>query len=409
MSECINNREQHGIDQKLERLELLKQVFWDIYNGKNVEEVKAFVDEKLGKVTVEEITKLSKYQQEVIEEKELSETEFQRISSAHLTIMEGNIVKVEYPQEIPGHPIHTFCRENRELENLLQSKLNPSIEEFEKEDSPDNIYKLVDNCNLLYDIDKHFTRKEQLLFPYLEKYGINGPSVNMWRLDDYIRDAIKEAKKLLTNYNGDKEKVLSTLRYVVEQITLMIYREEHILFPMSMSHLTEDEWIKIAQESDEIGYCLTEPAAVWKPERVDIHAKAISDGYIKLETGVLSLNQLELMLNHLPVDITFIDDKDIVRYFSHGKERIFARTKAIIGRTVQNCHPPKSAHIVEAILDDFKSGKKETEDFWIKFKDKYVYIRYFAVRNEQNKYMGTLEFTQNIDPIQAIEGEKRIL
>lgn len=409
MSEFINNREQHGIDQKSGRLDLLKTVFWDIYNGKNVDEVKAFVDEKLGKVTVEEITKLSQYQREIIEEKELSESEFQRISSAHLTIMEGKIVKIDHPQDIPGHPIHTFCKENREIENLLQSKLIPSIEEFEKDDSPANIYKLVDNCNLLYDIDKHFTRKEQLLFPYLEKYGITAPSVNMWRLDDYIRDSIKEAKKLLTNYNGDKEKILSTLHYVVEQQTAMIYREEHILFPMSLSNLTEDEWIKIAHESDEIGYCLTEPAAVWKPERMDIDTKAMSDGYIKLETGVLSLNQLELMLNHLPVDITFIDEKDIVRYFSHGKERIFARTKAIIGRTVQNCHPPKSAHIVEAILDDFKSGKKDTEDFWIKFKDKYVLIRYFAVRNEQNEYMGTLEFTQNIDPIQAIEGEKRIL
>lgn len=409
MSEIINNREQHGIDQKSGRLELLKTVFWDIYNGKNVDEVKAFVDEKLGKVTVDEITKLSQYQREIIDEKDLSDSEFQRISSAHLTIMEGNIIKIDHPQDIPGHPIHTFCKENREIENLLQSKLIPSIEEFEKEDSPANIYKLVDNCNFLYDIDKHFTRKEQLLFPYLEKYGINGPSVNMWRLDDYIRDSIKEVKKLLTNYNGDKAKILSTLQYIVEQQTAMIYREEHILFPMSLSNLTEDEWIKIAQESDEIGYCLTEPAAVWKPERMDIDAKAMSNGYIKLETGVLSLNQLELMLNHLPVDITFIDEKDIVRYFSHGKERIFARTKAIIGRTVQNCHPPKSAHIVEAILEDFKSGKKETEDFWIKFKEKYVYIRYFAVRNEQNEYMGTLEFTQNIDPIQAIEGEKRIL
>jgi len=148
-------------------------------------------------------------------------------------------------------------------------------------------------------------------------------------------------------------------------------------------------------------------------KRVSIQEKTsidmIEDGLIHLETGILSVKQLELMLNHLPVDITFIDKDDVVRYFSHGKERIFARTKAVIGRTVQNCHPPKSVHVVEKLLEEFKSGEKDCEDFWIKFKDKYVYIRYFAVRNEQNEYIGTLEFTQNIQPIQAIDGEKRIL
>lgn len=189
----------------------------------------------------------------------------------------------------------------------------------------------------------------------------------------------------------------------------MIYREENILFPMAIQNFTEDEWVKIARESDEIGYCLTEPVQEWKPARKAIDANAISEGYIKMETGILSLKQLELLMNHLPVDLTFIDQDDVVRYFSHGKERIFARTKAVIGRTVQNCHPPRSVHVVEELLADFKSGKKDTEDFWIKFGNKYVYIRYFAIRDEDGEYMGTLEFTQNIDPIQAIQGEKRIL
>jgi DUF438 domain-containing protein len=153
----------------------------------------------------------------------------------------------------------------------------------------------------------------------------------------------------------------------------------------------------------------TGPAAEWKPERKAIDEKAISEGYIKMETGILSLKQLELLLNHLPVDITFIDQDDVVRYFSHGKERIFARTKAVIDRTVQNCHPPRSVHTFEELLVDFKSGKKDSEDFWIKFKDKYVYIRYFAVRDEFGNYIGTLEFTQNIAPIQVIDGEKRML
>ncbi|MNM94909.1 hypothetical protein D3C81_1073290 [compost metagenome] len=114
-------------------------------------------------------------------------------------------------------------------------------------------------------------------------------------------------------------------------------------------------------------------------------------------------------MNHLPVDLTFIDENDVVRYFSHGKERIFARTKAVIGRTVQNCHPPQSVHVVNELLADFKSGKKDAEDFWIPIKDMFVYIRYFAVRSEDGRYLGTLEFTQNIAPIRALEGQKRIL
>ena len=133
------------------------------------------------------------------------------------------------------------------------------------------------------------------------------------------------------------------------------------------------------------------------------------DGFIRFETGIVSLKQLETLLNHMPVDLTFIDENDVVRYFSHGKERIFARTKAVIGRTVQNCHPPQSVHVVEELLKDFKSGVKDAEDFWINMKDKFIYIRYFAVRDEEGKYMGTLEFTQNVSEIRALEGEKRIL
>ena len=209
---------------------------------------------------------------------------------------------------------------------------------------------------------------------------------------------------------------MRVLKHVIKEVTEMIFKEENILFPMALQTLTEDEWVKIAAESDEIGYCLTAPQGVWKPIRHPLpieeeKAEEVkpADGYIRFETGIVSVKQLETLLNHLPVDITFIDENDVVRYFSHGKERIFARTKAVIGRTVQNCHPPQSVHVVEELLRDFKSGAKDVEDFWIPVKDKFVYIRYFAVRDENGNYMGTLEFTQNVAGIRALEGEKRIL
>jgi uncharacterized protein len=409
MSEIINNREQETT-LNTDRLTMLKKIFKDLHDGKNIDEVKAHFDAFIGKITIDEISKLGN---DFLEDEGIAITEVHRLYAAHMEIFKGAIEEEDHrisrPEDQPGHPVHTFKLENRELDKLVQSKLKVHLELFEQEDTPENIYKLVEDINLLLDIDKHFSRKENLIFPYLEKYGIYGPTNNMWRIDDFIRDAIKDAKKNLTNYAGDKKDISEAIQFIVAEVTGMIYREENILFPMALSHFTEDEWVKIAHESDEIGFCLISPEAEWKPDRNRLDEKAISEGYIKMETGILSLKQLELLLNHLPVDITFIDQDDVVRYFSHGKERIFARTKAVIGRTVQNCHPPRSVHVVEELLADFKSGNKDTEDFWIKFRDKYVYIRYFAVRDETGVYIGTLEFTQNIDPIQAIEGEKRIL
>lgn len=408
MSELINNREQ-GATELSERQQKLNAIFLDLYNGKSIDDVKALFDEEIGKVTVDEVAQLSQLQSDFIQSHGLPADEIKRLSALHLAIMEGRIIEVRQPQDEPGHPIHTFYRENRALERLIETRLNLHLHSLEEEDSMEARYRLIEDCNLLLDIDKHYSRKEQLLFPYLERYGINGPSINMWRLDDFIRDAIKGAKRQLAEDTKDRSQTISIVSDVIVQVTAMIYREEHILFPMAVNHLTEDEWMKIAHESDEIGFCLIDDIPIWNPHRNQLDEKALSDGFVKLETGVLSLKQLELILNHLPVDITFIDHNDVVRYFSRGKDRIFARTKAVIGRTVQNCHPPKSAHIVEALLDDFKAGKKDTEEFWIPFKDKYVYIRYFAIRSENNDYIGTLEFTQNIGPIQAIQGEKRIM
>ncbi len=409
MSEIINNREQLT-SKNTERLAILKQLFVDLHHGRNLDEVKAHFDAFIGKITFDEITQL---QHDFVEEGSISAAELQHIYKQHSAIFQGTIKEENHqtgrPEDQPGHPVHTFTLENQEVDKLLTTKLQVHLEEFETEDSSENVYKLIEDINLLLDIDKHYSRKENLIFPYLEKYGIFGPTINMWRIDDFIRDAIKDGRQKLVHYHGGKQAVIGVIDYVIQEVAGMIYKEENILFPMALKNLTEDEWVKIAHESDEIGFCLIAPAVEWKPERKALEEKAISEGYIKMETGILSLKQLELLLNHLPVDITFIDQDDVVRYFSHGKERIFARTKAIIGRTVQNCHPPRSVHVVEELLADFKSGKKESEDFWIKFKDKYVYIRYFAVRDESGKYIGTLEFTQNIDPIKAIEGEKRIL
>jgi uncharacterized protein len=416
MSELINNREQ-SLENKAERQEMLKEIIKELHAGKNVDEVKAKFEEAVGDVTVVEISQL---EQALMQEEGIPVAEVQRLCSVHAAIFKGSIEEIhrsEKPEDEPGHPIHTWKMENKEVDMLVNFKVQLHTEHFEKEDSDENRFKLLEDLNLLWDLDKHYSRKENLLFPYLEKYGIDGPTKVMWGVDDAIRLAIKEAKVKSTDYQGNKEEVVAVLNQVIKEVTEMIFKEENILFPMALQTLTEDEWVKIAAESEEIGFCLTAPQGVWKPvrhalpleETAETAETVASEGYIRFETGMVSLKQLETLLNHLPVDITFIDENDVVRYFSHGKERIFARTKAVIGRTVQNCHPPQSVHTVEKLLQDFKSGEKDAEDFWIQMKDKFIYIRYFAVRDEKGTYMGTLEFTQNVAGIRALEGQKRIL
>ncbi|HOV70213.1 MAG TPA: PAS domain-containing protein, partial [Clostridia bacterium] len=184
-----------------------------------------------------------------------------------------------------------------------------------------------------------------------------------------------------------------------------------ILFPMISEILTPDEFKRIAEDSDKYGYCFIDDVPVWQPTKQSetMALKPETGSGLILPSGVLSLAEIVSMLDTLPFDITFVDKNDTVKYFSQAKDRIFPRTKAVIGRKVTNCHPPASVHIVEKIISDLKSGAKDHEDFWIHLGNRYVLIRYYAVRNEAGEYLGTLEVTQDIAPIQAITGEKRLL
>ncbi|OZQ62190.1 PAS domain S-box protein [Paenibacillus sp. VTT E-133280] len=418
MSELINNREVDAPEQT-RRQAMLKEIIKELHAGKSVEEVKARFEEAVGDVTVAEISAM---EHSLMTEEGIPVSEVQRLCSVHTAIFKGSIEEIHRsskPEEQPGHPVHTFKLENREIERLVNFRMDLHATKFQKNDSEELIFKLLEDLSLLLDLDKHYSRKENLLFPYLEKYGIYGPTKVMWGVDDHIRRMIKEAKAALSSYSGNAADIGAQLTEIIKEVNEMIFKEENILLPMSLDKLTEDEWVKIARESDEIGFCLTAPEQEWIPERAaepegaalqgEAVGAAPQEGFIRFETGLLSLHQLETVLNHLPVDLTFIDENDVVRYFSHGKERIFARTKAVIGRTVQNCHPPQSVHVVEKLLEDFKAGIKDAEDFWINIKDKFIYIRYFAVRDDTGRYMGTLEFTQNIAPIRSLEGQKRIL
>ncbi len=398
MSEHINNREY--------RKEIIKQIIKELHDGKSVDEVKGRFEEAFKGVSAVEITEA---EQALIKEG-LPITEVQRLCDVHSAVFKGSIEEIHResdPTKIPGHPANVLFLENREIEKIIENKIKPYIDNLSDKES---VEKLKDGFEQLLKIDIHYSKKENLLFPYMEKYGITAPPKVMWGVDDEIRADLKSIYSDLPSghlNDGIKKRIEEALTRVNE----MIFKEENIMIPMLLDVMSQDEWKTAADNSSEIGHMLRW-VPEWKPDeeaKEEIKEEMSEPGTITLPSGVFKVNELTHMLNTLPFDITFVGSDDTVKYFSESSERIFPRPRTIIGRNVSNCHPPASVHIVEEIVDDFKSGKKEHEDFWIKMKDKYIHIRYYAVRDEKGEYLGVLEVSQDIKPIQEITGEKRLV
>lgn len=398
MSQEINNREY--------RKNVIKELLHKLHAGQTVDDVKQEFDAAFSGVSASEI---SEAEQTLILEG-VPVTEVQRLCDVHAAVFKGSIEEIHAQDEDtlpPGHPAHTIKAENRAIERLIAQRIRPAFQAFLSREK--SAADLAAKIEPLKQIDRHYLRKENLFFPYMEQYGITAPPKVMWGVDDEIRTLIKEASALAQS--GDMA-VVEKLEEALTRVEEMIFKEENILLPMLLETLTPQEWKNIADESVELGYCLIDAPPAWQPEAA---ADAVTPptapdrSDITLPTGFLSVPELTHLLNTLPVDITFVGKDGTVRYFSQGAERVFPRTKAIIGREVANCHPPASVHIVEGIVADLKSGKKDHEDFWIKMGGKYIYIRYFAVRDEKGDYLGVLEVTQDIAAIQQIEGEKRLV
>jgi DUF438 domain-containing protein len=235
----------------------------------------------------------------------------------------------------------------------------------------------------------------------------------MWGIHDDIRDQLKALRQAVEA--GDPGRVREVLPPMAEAIRQMFYKEENILYPTALRVLSDAEWAAIRDQSDEIGYCLILPGDEWQPAVVpDAGAVAAAPGapagaQLPLDTGALTPEQVNLVLKHLPIDVTFIDETDTVRYYSQGPDRIFERTPAVIGRKVQNCHPPQSVQVVNRLLEAFRSGERDAAEFWIQMGNRFVLIRYYAVRDGEGRYRGTVEVTQDIAPLKGLEGERRLL
>jgi len=265
---------------------------------------------------------------------------------------------------------------------------------------------------LLFDLENHMVREENSIFPMLEKHDVVQPPQILWREHDSLRERFKELKGYLnkdSDFTKDDIKNLSTLlKYIVDLKTSHIYKENKILFPTALDKLTE-EWLEVAHAMNEVGYAkYTDQELINNLKNRNASQSRNIEGYINLDSGRFTVEELEALFEALPIEVTFINKDDTVQFFNRGDKRVFVRTKAVLGRSVQNCHPPKSVHIVNKILEDFKSGKRSVAEFWINMQGRLIYIRYFAVRDKNGEYLGTLEVTQDVTEIKKLEGEKRI-
>ena len=406
MSELINNSSI--------RKEKLKTLLLKIHHGGSEEAVRNELLLSLSQIPYGEVVEV---EQELIAEG-LPEEEILDLCDAHSAVLEGRVDLSALKPVADGHPVDVFRKENEEIRKLTNA-IFALISEINREteaDISDKITKLRGLFNTLFDVDKHYQRKEYLLFPYLEKAGITGPPKVMWGKHDEIRDLIKGSIEVLQTTEMTNEEFGAVAEIVLTIAATaakeMITKEEEILFPMSLDVLTEADWYEISKQSLEIGYCLYDPQVDWKPEWAEeqsINASQKSGSHVQLPSGSFSAEEIMAILNTLPVDITFVDKDDKVKYFSQSAERIFQRNRAILNRDVRHCHPPASAHIVDKIIDDFKSGRQSRAPFWINMGPKMIHIEYFALRNDKGEYLGTLEVSHNVTPYRELEGEQRIL
>lgn len=408
MSELIDNRK--------ERVEIMKSLIRRLHYGETEERVKAQLETMLSEADYSDVFLM---EVQLIQEG-IPEESIRELCDTHTRVLKKHLDLQETPETVPGHPVNTFVQENRELTKttgqirLLMEKVEGMPDE---EDATVQMREIQQLLNNLMDVDKHYRRKEQLLFPYFEKNDLPGPPAVMWGKHDEARELLKQTIAGLQqteSMDASEAKAynLFTVNAVVEAIDDMVYKEEKILFPTALNLLTEQDWYEIYLQSDEYGYCLFDPEFEWTPEggiHKEVRKPAAQDGRIQMPTGKFSLDELIGVFSTMPFDLTFVDKDDTVAYFSPGKERIFDRSRAILGRKVQYCHPPKSVHIVNQIVKDFKAGVQDRARFWINMGEKLIYICYYAVRDGTGNYMGTLEVTQDLTEARQLEGEQRLL
>lgn len=398
----------------------LKDMIRRLHAGESPAALKDEFREVLDDVGPEQISRL---EEELIAEG-MPREEMRRLCDVHLMVFRETLESGGRLAP-PWHPIGVLTDEHEaflgfmsEMRSIVDG-LGPAADT----DATGAMGMLLDLRRRLADGENHYVREENVLFPYLERHGVTEPPKIMWMDHDQIRAAKKGLFEVIDGL-GERPgpDMVGALRRKVEGLADLMeahfYKENNILFPTALSLISPDEWAAIRREFDDLGYSCVVPGpmegtgtAPATPAEAGAGGESpdAKGDMIPLDTGPLTLRELESIMNTLPVDISFVDRDDIVRYFNDAPDRIFPRTRAVIGRTVQNCHPQKSLHLVERILREMERGERDEAEFWIQMGGRFVHIRYLAVRDRSGEYLGCLEVTQDISHLREIEGEKRLL
>ncbi|MBP1659802.1 MAG: hypothetical protein H6P95_994 [Candidatus Aminicenantes bacterium] len=387
--------------------EVLKDIIRDLHAGGDVEALQARFAALVRDVSGAEIGAM---EQELIDEG-LPESEVRRLCDLHVKVFESALDARPMPASEPGHPLHTLAEENRALAGIAAEARD--VLERLKEGAVETASvrpRLAELLERLAQVEKHYLKKENQLFPRLEAKGVSGPSKVMWAVHDDIRAHLKDLRRALDL--GDAGLIVRAGQWVLQEIVDMIGKEDKILFPMTLELLDAEDWLRVKKGEEEIGYAWIDRPPVWPASGAARPAAAeglAAPGTVDLDRGQLTPGQIDLMLTSLPVDISFVDETDTVAYYSATRERVFPRSPGVIGRKVQNCHPPKSVDVVERILKAFRSGERDAAEFWIESGGRFIHIRYFAMRDAAGAYRGALEVTQDVTSIRALRGERRLL
>ena len=394
----------------------LKEIIKQLHAGVPPAQVKEKFKQVLAGTKPEEIAKI---EQELVKEG-MPREQLQRLCDVHLAVF-GEQVQDQELHLASGHPISILMEEHRVLlERADRLKVDVGL----IEEACDVVYvgdALTELQGVVKDFveaEKHYLREENVLFPTMEKHGITEPPAIMWMEHNQIRELKKKLRELVEKWNSMsfedfKKRLVEVALHVCELLPSHFFKENNILFPSALQVIKDTEWGEVRKEFDEIGYCSFTP----KHALVSLHGTEVEEQKATLEmgetlhfeTGNLSKEEVEALLDTIPIDVSFIDVDDQVRYFNKAEKRIFVRTKAVLGRKVQMCHPQKSLHVVDKIVEAFKTGKKDVAEFWITIENRFVHIRFFAVRSKGGKYLGAVEVVQDVTDIKKLEGQKRLL
>lgn len=444
-----------------ERIEVLKNILLDLHHGAKAEAVQEEFNKHFTGVSAIEISLME--HELMNSDTGVTFEDVMSLCNVHANLFKGAVRDVEVADtDHPGHPVQIFKQENLALRaalmrvgRLLDTYIN-SDEEMQEE-----IRKgLKRQLSLVEQFERHYKRKEELMFPIMESYGHDSPPKVMWGVDDQIRELFKEVKTAAEQLPAlDIEEVAEKFRLFATEFETMIFKEESILLMILLESFTQDDWLKIAEESDVYGYAIIQPAEKWIPHRhsfsekeTDNSTKVTSevlarseqtndgkfqqvidtpDGQVtisfepkkkKVENnfarqtqqpfghGYLSVEQANLILNHLPMEITFVNKEDIFQYYNDSvpaEEMIFKRTPSQVGRNVELCHPPRFLEKVRQIFKILREGKRDKFEMWFKSESrgKFVHVTYVAVHDEAGEFQGVLEYVQDIQPFREIDGD----